>query len=92
MTKSSVTDIEDVVTAATVYLGWKGPHPSSIHLWKPNEIDGIQKALLKWYDLSKRTLPWRKPIQNLVNIKNFHNLFFSFSLVHYHLKEIFCQF
>lgn len=35
-------------------------HTDKYHQFSSQEIEDIQKNLLKWYDINKRDLPWRK--------------------------------
>lgn len=48
-------DIEECITSNRLY------HSDSYHVVSDNERARIQKDLLKWYHVEKRTtMPWRK--------------------------------
>jgi len=46
-------------------------HSSFIHDFRDDaEIDAIRSNLLKWFDVEKRTMPWRKTVDYDVMTKD----------------------
>jgi hypothetical protein len=47
--------------AQNVILAGKGHEYTDYHHFTPEEVHQLHVGLLQWFDVTKRTLPWRKP-------------------------------
>ncbi|KAF2075006.1 hypothetical protein CYY_003702 [Polysphondylium violaceum] len=71
--KSIATTTTTTTTTTTNISNQKIQHMISYHQFQNNQVEAIRKDLLKWYQKSKRDLPWRSKLIKGIDDEELNN-------------------